>query len=140
MDFKKIVKIITSRAIFLFIGICLAISTSYVLAVINTPSVSDGTPLTVSLWGTLKADLEMLDAKSLSCHTVTSPLTAYSHGVTGGVTCDYGILTGGGCKFNVNEGHRQVTANHPSGNGWRCTSEGPAQSGLYAAAICCEFN
>jgi hypothetical protein len=88
----------------------------------------------------------------LSCHIVSKKMEVYPNfdgddGLNGEkmkVYCDSGVRTGGGCRFNINAGHRKISVNMPiENNGWYCVGNGPAvrDDGVqqaYAYVVCCE--
>ena len=68
---KKILKFISSRALYLLIGLFLALAIFGVQAAWNS-TVSSGQPLTSALWNDVVAKLVELDNKNLSCTTVSA--------------------------------------------------------------------
>jgi hypothetical protein len=77
----------------------------------------------------------------LDCKTVSAPLKTYTSGIKGTVQCPATYtMTGGGCRFNANQGHRTVSYNAPSGNGWNCVASGKGKvNKTYVYARCCKF-
>lgn len=80
-----------------------------------------------------------IDATDLACDVVSSQGQKSTWGATAEAKCPDGkILTGGGCRYNINKGHRSISQNQPrNNNAWSCYHEG-THSQTVAYAICCE--
>jgi len=135
--FKKTLKFISSRLLYLVVGIFLAIGATYVYATWDSARTGGSGQLTEANWNELVTMIQ-------SNIGVTSAPSSWACVVRSGTRAQYSTATcvgsekaiSGGCDGGESVSANAVSASYPFGQGWKCTMGGSGQGTAYAN--CCQ--